>query len=92
MWPGLTRARRNPVWSIAPESVIVSPAPDQQIQRGTEVEIWGRAWADKSIDRVDISCGEESGWTIRNPRASQGTRLAAIFVTVVAQDRPVQRP
>src|SRR5262249_14088438 len=39
----------TPVWSIAPESVIVSPAPDQGLAVGAPVEIWGWAWADGGV-------------------------------------------
>jgi DMSO/TMAO reductase YedYZ molybdopterin-dependent catalytic subunit len=40
---GRPTGRTVPVWSIAPESVIVSPAPDQTLSAGEDVEIWG--WA-----------------------------------------------
>ncbi len=44
-----------PVWSIAPESVIVSPAPDQMLSAGEATEIWGWAWADGGVNAVDVS-------------------------------------
>jgi Bacterial Ig domain len=44
-----------PVWSIAPESVIVSPAPDQALRAGETIEIWGWAWADRGVSAVDVS-------------------------------------
>lgn len=37
------------VWSVAPESVIVSPIPDETVQRSIEREIWGWAWADGGV-------------------------------------------
>ena len=40
----------SPVWSIAPESVIVSPAPNQAVTAGEFFEIWGWAWADGGVD------------------------------------------
>jgi DMSO/TMAO reductase YedYZ molybdopterin-dependent catalytic subunit len=43
-----------PVWSIAPESVIVSPAPDQALPTGEAIEIWGWAWADRGVSTVDV--------------------------------------
>ena len=49
----------TPVWSIAPESLIVAPAPDSSVARGTEIEIWGWAWADGGIAAVDISTDQE---------------------------------
>ena len=51
-----------PVWSVAPESIIVSPAPGQEIKRNTLQEIWGWAWADCGIDRVDLSADGGATW------------------------------
>jgi DMSO/TMAO reductase YedYZ molybdopterin-dependent catalytic subunit len=52
-----------PVWSIAPESIIVSQAPGQTLQRDTPQEVWGWAWADDGIDRVDVSVDGGVTWT-----------------------------
>ena len=46
--PVLDSTRREtgettPVWSVVPESLIVSPGPDETIQLSVEREIWG--WA-----------------------------------------------
>ena len=54
--------RTQPVWSIAPESVIVSPAPGEELQLGEEVEIWGWAWADEEIAEVTISSDGGGEW------------------------------
>ena len=51
-----------PVWSVAPESIIVSPAPGQEIKRNTPQEIWGWAWSDRGIDRVDVSGDGGATW------------------------------
>jgi DMSO/TMAO reductase YedYZ molybdopterin-dependent catalytic subunit len=51
-----------PVWSVAPESIIVSPAPGQALQRDTRQEVWGWAWADCGIDRVDVSVDGAATW------------------------------
>jgi len=53
----------SPVWSIAPESVIVSPAPDQTLAIGKAVEVWGWAWVDGGVDTVDVGADHASGWT-----------------------------
>lgn len=55
--PGRTR----PVWQIAPESVIVSPAPDAKIA-GEAVDIWGWAWADGGVKAVEISTDGGQIW------------------------------
>jgi len=52
-----------PVWSVAPESVIVSPAPGQTLKRDTLQEVRGWAWADCEIDGVDVSVDGGTTWT-----------------------------
>jgi sulfane dehydrogenase subunit SoxC len=49
------RAARRPVWAVAPESIIVAPAPDTMLARGEPVEIWGWAWSFRGVARVEIS-------------------------------------
>jgi DMSO/TMAO reductase YedYZ molybdopterin-dependent catalytic subunit len=51
-----------PVWSVAPESVIVSPASGQALKRNTPYEMWGWAWADRGIDRVEVSVDGGVTW------------------------------
>src|SRR5262249_50063019 len=53
----------TPVGPIAPESVIVSPAPDQVVPVGKDVEIWGWAWGDGGVSAVDVSANDGRGWT-----------------------------
>jgi DMSO/TMAO reductase YedYZ molybdopterin-dependent catalytic subunit len=55
-------AKTIPVWSVAPESVIVAPAPGETHTRAAAIEIWGWAWADDGIDRVDISADGGATW------------------------------
>jgi sulfane dehydrogenase subunit SoxC len=59
---GEDSAKTVPVWSIAPESIIVSPAPGQALRRDTPQEVWGWAWADRGIDRVDVSVDGGATW------------------------------
>ena len=51
----------RPVWQVAPESLIVSPAPDAKIGKGP-VEIWGRTWADGGVASVDVSTDGGRTW------------------------------
>jgi sulfane dehydrogenase subunit SoxC len=51
-----------PVWSVAPESVIVSPEPGQALRRDTPHEVWGWSWADRGIDRVEVSVDGGATW------------------------------
>ena len=52
---GAPTEERQPVWEVAPQSVIVSPRPETTIRVGQSSEIWGWAWADQGIDQVVVS-------------------------------------
>jgi DMSO/TMAO reductase YedYZ molybdopterin-dependent catalytic subunit len=45
----------RPVWAIAPESLIVAPAPDAVLGAGKPTEIWGWAWSFRDIAFVEVS-------------------------------------
>jgi DMSO/TMAO reductase YedYZ molybdopterin-dependent catalytic subunit len=62
----------TPVWSIAPESIIVSPAPDELIDHSTERAIFGWAWADEGIASVDISTDDGQTWQAANIEPARG--------------------
>lgn len=47
--------RTTPVWSIAPQSLIVAPAPEATIRSSAKTEIWGWAWADGGVAAVEIA-------------------------------------
>jgi DMSO/TMAO reductase YedYZ molybdopterin-dependent catalytic subunit len=46
---------RRPVWALAPEAVIVAPAPDAAVAAGVPVEIHGWAWSFHGVARVEVS-------------------------------------
>lgn len=52
---------RRPVWALAPESVIVSPAPGDHVGGGL-VELRGWAWGDTAIARVEVSDNGGASW------------------------------
>ncbi|MBO0850353.1 MAG: molybdopterin-dependent oxidoreductase, partial [Pseudonocardia sp.] len=52
----------RPVWRIAPESVIVSPAPGATPTQGRQVEIWGWAWAPSGAATVEVSVDGARTW------------------------------
>jgi len=54
---------RRPVWAIAPESIIVAPAPDAVVAAGKPVEIWGWAWSFRGIATVEISLDGGANFT-----------------------------
>jgi DMSO/TMAO reductase YedYZ molybdopterin-dependent catalytic subunit len=79
---GRTTGTIVPVWSIAPESVIVSPAPDQALAVGETVEVWGWAWADGGVRAVDVSTDDGSIWipaSIEPPAGRGWQRFAATW-------------
>jgi DMSO/TMAO reductase YedYZ molybdopterin-dependent catalytic subunit len=55
---GRDTGETTPVWSIAPESVIVSPAPNATVERRMGCEIWGWAWSDGGIRNVRVQTGD----------------------------------
>jgi DMSO/TMAO reductase YedYZ molybdopterin-dependent catalytic subunit len=52
----------TPVWSIAPESLIVSPAPHGVIEMTEACEIWGWAWADGGVRKVYVRSDDAAVW------------------------------
>lgn len=46
---------RRPVWAIAPESIIVAPAPQAVVRSGEPVEVWGWAWSSAGVSAVEVS-------------------------------------
>jgi DMSO/TMAO reductase YedYZ molybdopterin-dependent catalytic subunit len=57
---GHPTGRTTRVGPIAPESVIVSPAPDQTLAAGEDVEVWSWAGADGGVGAVDVNVA--SAW------------------------------
>lgn len=52
----------RPVWSVAPESVIVGPDPAIELPGGNHCRIWGWAWGDLAIASVDVSTDKGATW------------------------------
>lgn len=51
----------KPVWAVAPESVIVSPAPRAHVSNDI-VEIWGWAWSGTEVAEVKVSTDGGATW------------------------------
>ncbi|KAI9005584.1 oxidoreductase molybdopterin binding protein [Hyaloraphidium curvatum] len=51
---------RKPVWNLAPEAIVVSPAPGAVVGRRTRVSGW--AWSDSPVVRVEISSSDGREW------------------------------
>lgn len=71
-----------PVWSIAPESVIVSPASREAVSLGVEREIWGWAWAEESVSRVEVYTSDDDAWRpaeLEPPRGHEWQRFSVPF-------------
>jgi molybdenum-dependent oxidoreductase-like protein len=59
---GVETGETTPVWSIAPESIIVSPAPDETIEPSDTREIWGWGWADGGVRSVYVRTDDTAIW------------------------------
>jgi DMSO/TMAO reductase YedYZ molybdopterin-dependent catalytic subunit len=59
-----TPAGPRPVWAIAPECVVVSPADNALVPAGRRTDIEGWAWADAGVVRVEISVDAGQSWTV----------------------------
>jgi DMSO/TMAO reductase YedYZ molybdopterin-dependent catalytic subunit len=69
----------TPVWAIAPESLIVSPAPGARIEASVEREIWGWAWADSGVASVEVRAGDQAAWRpaeLEPPRGREWQRFS----------------
>lgn len=52
----------QPVWGIAPESILVSPSSDDPPFAGEPVLIEGWAWAESGVVKVEISTDASATW------------------------------
>ncbi|WP_162918830.1 molybdopterin-dependent oxidoreductase [Taklimakanibacter deserti] len=55
--------QRRPVWGIAPESLIVAPAPGTTVKLGQAICIWGWAWSEHPLETVELSFDQGRSWT-----------------------------
>ena len=72
-------SKTTPVWAIAPESLIVSPAPHESIELSVEREIWGWAWADGGVHSVHVRAGDAVTWRpaeLEPPRGREWRRFS----------------
>jgi DMSO/TMAO reductase YedYZ molybdopterin-dependent catalytic subunit len=53
--------RMRPVWEVEPNSMIVTPAQDAQLE-GPQVEVEGWAWSDDGISAVQVSIDGGGSW------------------------------
>ena len=53
----------QPVWGIAPESILVSPAPEKLLVAGQPVLLQGWAWAESGVSCVEVSPDGGATWT-----------------------------
>jgi DMSO/TMAO reductase YedYZ molybdopterin-dependent catalytic subunit len=80
---GEDTSKTTPVWAIAPESVIVSPAPGESVAAGVEREAWGWAWADGGVRSVALSSNGGADWAdaqIEPPRGRQWQQFSRRWV------------
>ncbi len=61
-----------PVWQVAPESVIVAPAPANRVALGAQTQVWGRAWGAQEIVVVEVSTDGGVSWRRAHVRPRVG--------------------
>ena len=63
---------RRPVWAVAPDSAIVTPAAGEKINAGT-LTVNGWSWGEHDIARVELSIDDSATWTptILSPRTDK---------------------
>lgn len=79
----------KPVWDLAPEAIIVSPA-EQSVLVSGDIAVWGWAWGAHEIARVDVSPDAGESWiqaTISRREQFEWQR----FDAVVRQERGALR-
>jgi DMSO/TMAO reductase YedYZ molybdopterin-dependent catalytic subunit len=57
---GTHTSQPTPVWALAPEAIIVSPAPGQSCAAGRACTVGGWAWADGGVRQVDVTADGET--------------------------------
>jgi DMSO/TMAO reductase YedYZ molybdopterin-dependent catalytic subunit len=70
---------RRPVWALAPESIIVAPAPDTAVAAGELTEIWGWTWSFRGVAGVEISVDGGTRFTraaLEEPRGRAWRRFS----------------
>lgn len=67
---GLTK----PVWRLAPEAVIVSPAPGSVLRKGAPALVEGWAWGGGGIATVEISTDDGASWASAQVDPASGYR------------------
>jgi DMSO/TMAO reductase YedYZ molybdopterin-dependent catalytic subunit len=79
---GRETGETTPVWSIAPESLIVSPTPHETIELSAEREIWGWAWADGGVRSVHVRADDTATWRpaeLEPPRGREWQRFSMLW-------------
>jgi DMSO/TMAO reductase YedYZ molybdopterin-dependent catalytic subunit len=76
-------AGTRPVWQVAPESVIVSPAPESCVGP-RDVEIWGWAWADGGVAAVEVSVDGGRSWRAAELEPRSGWRWQKFHLSLDA--------
>ena len=61
-----------PVWAIAPECVIVQPAPGATLAVGADTIVWGWAWGHDPIEAVAVSVDSGESWAPARVAARAG--------------------
>jgi DMSO/TMAO reductase YedYZ molybdopterin-dependent catalytic subunit len=76
----------KPVWAVAPESVITSPSPVDELVAGEPVLVQGWAWAESGVSVVELSCDGSATWLAANleSRVDFGWQGFSLWLTFAA--------
>ena len=69
---GQSTGDKEPVWRIAPQSIIVVPGPEGSARAGAATDVWGWAWADGGVCHVEVSTDGGRRWRPANLEQAQG--------------------
>jgi DMSO/TMAO reductase YedYZ molybdopterin-dependent catalytic subunit len=83
---GSANGRTAPVWSLAPQSVIVAPAPDVTLVLSQNIEIWGWAWADGGVGAVEVAI-DDATWRSATLEAAAGRAWQRFAMSWTPQHR-----
>lgn len=75
-----------PVWKIAPQSVIVRPAPNAKLKRGSRVRVWGWAWGDDGVSGVEVTVDERRSWMACQMESSSKQEWVRFFCDMTIEE------
>lgn len=73
----------SPVWGVAPEALIVTPANGAKVVQG-DVDVSGWCWGQRAIDEVQLSVDQGASWLSSRPEARSETSWQKFIFRITA--------